>query len=612
MLLFSNQENTLQGTIKMRLHRLEIAGFKRIHSATVEFGEATFLIGANNAGKSSVLQAVEWLLSAKTVMDTSFYCSEADPETGENKISCKTITLEAEFRNVPDQSSDWKGFKGRVFNYDPGESGETGKSIFYRKTYTLGESVIIELKSLARTLNSNFTAINKPLDLLERGIDAGLVQELFKDMDKKISSAERAKLELIDEIWDISDDEIWDKNPGGISSVVVSKLPNFLLIPAESSAHEFDKAGVLYKTLNELFKDVRETSENFKKAQHSLNLLAKELDPSDSASEFGKMMIELNKVLSGVFPESKIYASADLSGPESLNPVFAIEMSSNIRTSIANQGTGMVRAAVFGLLRFRQQWLKKRGGNDDRGLIIGFEEPEIFLHPSAANQMRDLIYELSGGTSQIVATTHSPYLIDLSRKPKQVLNRFNYEQGHSTIYAFSVSDKFRELQENDKDQVKMLIKLDDHVSRIFFTRKVIVVEGDTEEVLIKEAIRRMTPELRARVLSGSEIVKARGKAAIIGLVKYLSALNVNYYVIHDRDQGTAGAEVFNQPIADAVGDNEKVTMLHECVEDLIGYPAPNSEKPFKAYKETLNWDENWEAVPQALRDVMVKAFSPFI
>jgi predicted ATPase len=596
----------------MRLHRLEISGFKRIHSATVEFGEATFLIGANNAGKSSVLQAVEWLLSARTVMDQCFYCSEADPETGENKISCKTVTLEAEFRDVPDQSSEWRGFKGRVFNYDPGESGETGKSIFYRKTYSLGESVITELKSFARTLHPDFSAINKPVDLLERGIDPGVVQDLFKDMDKKISAADRAKLELIDEIWDVSEDEVWDKNPGGISSVVLSKLPNFLLIPAESSVHEFDKAGVLHKTLNELFKDVRETSEHFKIAQHSLNLLAKELDPSDADSEFGKMMLELNKVLGGVFPESRIFASADLSGPESLNPVFAIEMSSNIRTSIANQGTGMVRAAVFGLLRFRQQWLKKRGGNDDRGLIIGFEEPEIFLHPSAANQMRDLIYELSGGTSQIVATTHSPYLIDLSRKPKQVLNRFHYELGHSTIHAFSVSEKFRELQADDKDQVKMLIKLDDHVSRIFFTRKVVVVEGDTEEVLIKEAIRRMTPELRAKVLSGSEIVKARGKAAIIGLVKYLNALNVNYYVIHDRDQGTAGAEIFNQPIADAVGDNRKITMLHECVEDLIGYPAPSSEKPFKAYRETLAWNESWEGVPQSLRDVMVKAFSPYI
>ena len=596
----------------MRLHKLGIAGFKRIHSATVEFGEATFLIGANNAGKSSVLKAIESLLSAKVRMEPSFYCSEIDADTGENKISCKTIILEAEFRNVPNKSSDWRGFKGRIFNYDPLDSGETGKSIFYRKTYVLGEDVVVELKSFARTLKPEYAKISKASELLEIGIEEAVVTELFKDLDKKIGVADRAKLELIDEIWDVSEDEVWDRNPGGISGVVLSKLPNFLLIPAEAAAHEFDKAGVLHKTLNELFKDVRENSQHFKVAQDSLNLLAKELDPSDSNSEFGKMMIELNQVLCGVFPESRIFASADLSGPEALNPIFAIEMSSNIRTSIANQGTGMVRAAVFGLLRFRQQWIKKRVGNDDRGLIIGFEEPEIFLHPSAANQMRDLIYELSGGTSQIVATTHSPYLIDLARKPRQVLNRFHYEYGHSTIHPFSVSEKFRELQESDKDQVKMLIKLDDHVSRIFFTRKVVVVEGDTEEVLIKEAIRRMCPEARAKVLSGSEIVKARGKASIIGLVKYLKALDVNFFVIHDRDQGTVGAEVFNQPIADAVGEPDQVIMLHECVEDLLGYAAPSSEKPFKAYKKTLEWAESWEGVPLALREVMTRAFSPLI
>ncbi len=64
--------------------------------------------------------------------------------------------------------------------------------------------------------------------------------------------------------------------------------------------------------------------------------------------------------------------------------------------------------------------MAEKKGKDDaatRSLIIGFEEPEIYLHPSAANQMRDLIYELSDGQSQIIATTHSPYLIDLSRKP---------------------------------------------------------------------------------------------------------------------------------------------------------------------------------------------------
>ncbi|PMY38040.1 MULTISPECIES: AAA family ATPase [Pseudomonas] len=597
----------------MRLHRLSINGFKRLHSAEIEFGNATFLIGANNAGKSSVLKAIGWLLSNSKRMDIDCFCSELDEETGETKITCDTVVLEAEFRSVPEVASSWRGFKGRIFSYDPKETGETGKSIFYRKTYKVLEDVKIELKTFKRLLKPEFADAQKPVDLLAAGANQEIISELFPALDKKIAAGEKDRLELIDELWATTDEEEWALNPGGIGSVVLAKLPSVLIIPADAGSHEFDqKNGVLHKILNELFKDVRESSANYKDAQQCLNLLAKELDPGDANSEFGKMMTELNTVLGGVFPESRIYASADLSSPDALVPTFAIEMSSNIRTSVANQGTGMVRAAVFGLLRFRQQWLKRRAGDDDRGLIIGFEEPEIYLHPSAANQMRDLIYELSDQSSQIVATTHSPYLIDLSRKPKQVLNRFQYERDHTTVLPFSVSEEFMKLQGNDKDQVKMLIKLDDHVSRIFFTRKVLIVEGDTEEVVIKEAIRRMPPEMKALVLSGSEIVKARGKASIIGLVKYLTALNVDFFVIHDRDKGVEGAEKFNEPIKTAVGNEKKLIALEECVEDFLGYPAPSSEKPFKAYKQTQEWGENWEGVPKQLKELLQEVYRPLI
>ncbi|MGA9094244.1 MAG: ATP-dependent endonuclease [Pseudomonas alloputida] len=595
----------------MRLHKLSINGFKRLHTAEIEFGNATFLIGANNAGKSSVLKAIGWLLSNSRRMDIDCFCSELDEETGETKTICDTVILEAEFRNVPDSASSWRGFKGRIFSYDPKDTGETGRSIFYRKTYKILEDVRIELKTLKRTIKPEFADLQKPADLIAAGASSEAIAETFAALEKKISASDRDKLELIDELWETNEEEEWVHNPGGIGSVVLSKLPSILIIPADSASHEIDqKNGVLQKILHELFKDVRENSANYKDAQTCLSLLAKELDPSDGGSEFGKMMGELNTVLGGVFPESRIYAAADLSSPDSLVPTFAIEMSSNIRTSVANQGTGMVRAAVFGLLRFRQQWLKRRDGNDERGLIIGFEEPEIYLHPSAANQMRDLIYDLSDQNSQIVATTHSPYLIDLSRKPKQVLNRFQYEKGHTSVLPFSVSEEFVKLQSNDKDQVKMLIKLDDHVSRIFFTRRVLVIEGDTEEVVLKEAIRRMPPEMKSLVLSGSEIIKARGKASIIGLVKYLRALNVDYFVIHDRDKGTEGAEKFNEPIRAAVNNDEKLTLMEECIEDFLGYPAPTSEKPFNAYKHTLEWEEGWNGVPEQLKKLLAKAYAP--
>jgi predicted ATP-dependent endonuclease of OLD family len=49
-----------------------------------------------------------------------------------------------------------------------------------------------------------------------------------------------------------------------------------------------------------------------------------------------------------------------------------------------------------------------------------------------------------------------------------------------------VTEKYKQLSEDDKNYVKMIMKLDDHMSRIFFTKKVIVVEGDTEEIVSRK------------------------------------------------------------------------------------------------------------------------------
>lgn len=107
-------------------------------------------------------------------------------------------------------------------------------------------------------------------------------------------------------------------------------------------------------------------------------------------------------------------------------------------------------------------------------------------------------------------------------------------------------------------------------------------------------------------------MKARGKAAIIGLVKYLKALNVDFVVIHDRDKGTEGAEKFNEPIRNAVGNDKKLILLEECVEDFLGYPAPSSEKPFNAYKQTLEWDGGWDGVPKQLQELLTKVYAPLL
>jgi hypothetical protein len=83
-------------------------------------------------------------------------------------------------------------------------------------------------------------------------------------------------------------------------------------------------------------------------------------------------------------------------------------------------------------------------------------------------------------------------------------------------------------------------------------------------------------------------------------------------VVHDRDGVVAGAEVFNQPIADALGVVGKVIQMYENIEDEIGYTAPTYDKPFKAYQETQKWGDEWESVPENWKNKMLEIFGDYI
>ena len=603
----------------MKLHKLEIEGFRKIRNAKVYFGDATFLIGENNVGKSSILASLNYLLSdTKKLIDEEY--SQCVNVEGKQEVCSDKIVFTAEFRNVPPEIVNERGFsRQRLSSYEPNDENDSGLSFTYRKTFDRGANVVIEMLLSVQTMKEQFKDCQSPKDFVDAGASQDVFEELFgtDNLTKKISDKNKEKLNDISDLWYINpENQEWVKNPGGIPGNVLSKLPHFLLIPAEDKMSEMGgdgKTGTMISILQDLFKDVREQSDNYKKAQEYLDKLSEELDPSDDQKEFGKMMRDLNNVVNEVFPSAQINAVAYLSDPDSaLKPSFVVTMSSNISTPVNYQGTGMIRAAVFSLLRFRKQWEERRNPGFKRGLIIGFEEPEIYLHPNAADRMRKTIYELASNTSQIICTTHSPYMIDLSQKPKQVLNSFSIRDGQFVhISPFNISTEFVKLQQDEQSYIKMLQKMDDYLSRVFFAKYVVIVEGDTDDIVLKSIIDIMPDESKKKIASDFQIIKARGKASIISLVKYLKAMDIHPFVIHDRDQGKQRAEIFNQPILDAVGNSAKIMMMEECIEDELGYPAPSVEKPYEAYKFVHNW-KSWEDVPQKWKEKMKKIFNGYV
>ena len=607
----------------MQIYSLTIEGFRKHLKTKIIFSDSTFLIGENNVGKSSILYALDYLLGAKTnIPIDEFYALE---DSGERKVVVDNIVFTAEFRRIPKEANSWRGFKGRLLQYEPDKNDplDTGLKFIYRKTFPKGGKVKIETFENPKSLKSEFENCTCIQDFLNAGLSEDQLTDDIKKIkyDKKLTAKERALFNVIEEIFDIDDSqECWVENPGGIPQNVLSKLPKYLLIPAQDSEGEISgTSGTLQKTLNELFNEVREKSENYKLAQEYLNKLAKELDPSDESTEISKMIGEINGIISDVFPHTGISAEANLSDADKvIKPAFDIQMNSNVSTPSNLQGTGLIRSTVFALLRYKALRDNKKDTMQERQLIIGFEEPEIYLHPNAISKMRDTIYSLAeSGNNQIVCTTHSPYMIDLNKKPKQTLNRLSLttcdfgESRALTVESipFNITKEFLELQEDDKNYIKMLLRVEDAIAKCFFVKKVLIIEGDTEQVVLSETISKIPGNLKNEILSDWYILRARGKAAIIPLIKYLRAMQIDIYVMHDKDENTPGAVKFNEPIRQALDNDSHLFVLENCVEDVLGYTAPASNKPYKAYcYVNKNWKE-WETVGEEWKTIIQNIFN---
>ena len=280
----------------MKLHKLEIEGFRKIRNAKVYFGDATFLIGENNVGKSSILASLNYLLSDTKKLNDEEYSQCVNVE-GKQEVCSDKIVFTAEFRNVPPEIVNERGFsRQRLSSYEPNDENDSGLSFTYRKTFDRGANVVIEMLLSVQTMKEQFKDCQSPKDFVDAGASQDVFEELFgtDNLTKKISDKNKEKLNDISDLWNINpENQEWVKNPGGIPGNVLSKLPHFLLIPAEDKMSEMGgdgKTGTMISILQDLFKDVREQSDNYKKAQEYLDKLSEELDPSDDQKEFGKMI----------------------------------------------------------------------------------------------------------------------------------------------------------------------------------------------------------------------------------------------------------------------------------------------------------------------------------
>lgn len=207
------------------------------------------------------------------------------------------------------------------------------------------------------------------------------------------------------------------------------------------------------------------------------------------------------------------------------------------KSVIKAQGSGARRTLLWTALRILagtkfsgKKAAKGSKSATGQGYALLIDEPEICLHPSAIREACSVLYDLPAtGAWQVMATTHSPAFVDISRDNTTIV-RVERKQGGEITGTTVFRPSRVSLTDDERQLLKMANLYDPYVAEFFFGGPCIIVEGDTEYSAFHYVLEHVTG------LPGSvHIIRARGKATIVPLMKILNQFGTTYGVLHDSD-----------------------------------------------------------------------------
>jgi putative ATP-dependent endonuclease of OLD family len=167
------------------------------------------------------------------------------------------------------------------------------------------------------------------------------------------------------------------------------------------------------------------------------------------------------------------------------------------------------------------------------GYLLLIDEPENALHPMAARAAQRHLYELAESPDwQVIMTTHSPHFVNPFEDHTTIVRLERAGDGEAAPVApKTYRSDLIEFEGDDKRRLQALQHIDPSFSEVFFGSYPVLVEGDTEHAAFMSSILERQHGLMDQVT----VIRARGKAILVPLVKVMTHFKIDFGIVHDSD-----------------------------------------------------------------------------
>lgn len=527
----------------MKLVKIKIENFRSYDDVEVELPNLSVIIGRNDVGKSTLLEALNIFFENEKPLN-----NDVNIESQDNKISITCFFEVDETMEI---------------HLDSAESEQTQTSL--KDEYLLNNEKLLQIKKIWENgkLKNTFIVANypnnweKPLitlkinELKDLVDDTAQVNRSIKKMMRKYlfeKNTLNLKLQEIDTSKDTDIISIYEK--------LKTKLPKYALFKADRTNTDKDSevTNITKVIAQNAVANVQEQFENIKQKV------------KDEIQEFSNLTLEKLKEFDKEIAESISVNMQD----KALESIFSYEFKSDNEIPLNKRGSGIKRLFLisFFLADFERQ--------NNSNMIYAIEEPETSQHPNFQKMIIETLQKISQRENrQILITTHTPEIVKMVDKD-------------NVIFICKDSNNRRIISQKNSLDVKKVISTLGILPYISY-KGVIFVEGETDIKFFKKLNEKFDCLRNIFNIETITLISLKGGGNIKKWIaeSYLEDTNIKELYFRDRDNEEQQEESNKKVIITEKREIENyfpIDVLEEYFSEKLGI------KNIFSKEVTNNWD----------------------